>query len=103
MIIDYWYKNYSLGLEIYIWGNLPEKDNIIIYIFKNKISEILKRATYKYENNQFFWIAKPYPDISENIIDLIINEIIDDINKPKYEDPISQQVILMLFQKISKY
>ena len=89
-------KNICLGLKIYICGFLQEKNNVIRKLFKNEIKhqKYAQRATHQYETDQFFWIAKTYPDLSENTIDLIINEIIEDINRPKEKDPINQQVIL---------
>ena len=103
-------NNNSLGLKIYICGNLPEKEKVRKDLFNNKINheKYAKRATYQYQTDQFYWIAKTYEDLSENTIDLIVNEIIEDEDKPKEEDRIKQQVILcfgsenikLLFNKI---
>ena len=95
-------KNNSLGLKIIICGNLPEKDKVIKDLFKNEIEyeKFETRGTYQYKTDQFYWIAKTYEDLSENSINLIVNDIIEDMNKPKDEGPtIDQQVILCFGSK----
>ena len=83
--------NKFLGLKIYICGNLPEKEKVVTDLFHEKYTD---NETYQHKSNQFLWIAKIYPDLSEKSIDLIIDEIIKDIDKPKELKPINQQVIL---------
>ena len=72
--------NKFLGLKIYICGNLPEKEKVVTDLFHEKYTD---NETYQHKTNQFLWIAKIYPDLSEKTIDLIIDEIIKDIDKPK--------------------
>ena len=94
-------KNKTLGLKINICGNLPEKDKVITELFQNKIEheKYAERACYQFETDEFYWIAKTYKGLSENTLDLIVNEIIEDEDKPKEEDPIHQQVILFFGSK----
>ena len=105
-------KNKALGLKIHICGNTIENADIISGIFNEELKDIKyqERAELQYKTNQFYWIAKNYPNISEETINTIVNEIVDDIDKCIESKPITQQVILCfgidniqsLFDKIKK-
>ena len=86
----------TVGLKIHICGKTQENRNTINDIFKDELNDIKykKRATHQCRNNQFYWISKTYPDLSENTVDSIVNEIVNDTDLPKESDPINQQVIM---------
>ena len=86
----------TVGLKIHICGKTQENRNTINDIFKDELNDIKykKRATHQFRNNQFYWISKTYPDLSENTVDSIVNEIVNDTDLPEESDPITQQVIM---------
>ena len=88
--------NTTLGLKIHICGKTQENRNTINDIFKDELNDMkyIKRATHQLRTNQFYWISKTYPDLSENTVDSIVNEIVNDTDQPKGSEPITQQVIM---------
>ena len=70
-----------------------EKKNVQEALFSKEIDKnLINRGTHQYKTNQFHWIAKIKQDLSEETIDSIINEIIEDTDS--IIDSISQNVIL---------
>ena len=106
-------KIIEFGLKIYICGDLPEKDKVIRDLFTKGISDKRYRTkgTYEFKTDQFYWISKIYPDLSEQTINSICGEITEDTNSNKENEiQIEQNVILcfdsknieQLFEKIKE-
>ena len=106
-------KIIEVGLKIYICGDLPEKDKVIKDLFTKNISDKRYRTkgTYEFKTEQFYWISKIYPGLSEQTINSICEEIKEDIDSNKdNEIQIEQNVILcfdsknikQLFEKIKE-
>jgi len=96
-------KNTKLGLKIHICGNNSHRKDVINELFSStKITDnnYTKRATNEFKTDQFYWIAKIYKDFSEKIIEEIMHDIENDIDKEKPN--ITQQVILCFFSEKNK-
>ena len=92
-------KIIEVGLKIYICGYLPEKNKVIKDLFSKNISDkrYLSKATHEFKTDQFYWISKIFPDLSEQTIDSICKEIREDIDSNKENEiQIEQNVIICL-------
>jgi GTP-binding protein EngB required for normal cell division len=76
----------ELSLKIYVFGNLPQRQQFI-EIFNKKISD--SRYSHlgdcEFKTDQFYWILKIVPDLSKNTIESQLNEIEEDFNKRRIE------------------
>ena len=86
-------KNTELGLKVYICGDLPEKNKLINDIFNKKISDktLFEKANQEFKTDQFYWIARIFPNLSNQTIDLIKEEIQKDFDSTPQ---IEQNIIL---------
>ena len=95
-------KIIEIGLKIYICGDLPEKDKVIKDLFTKNISDKRYRSKgeYEFKTDQFYWISKIFPDLSEQTVDSICKEITEDMDSNKdNEIQIEQNVILCFDSK----
>ena len=86
-------NNTELGLKVYICGDLPEKNKLINDIFNKKISDktLFEKANQEFKTDQFYWIARIFPNLSNQTIDLIKEEIQKDFDSTPQ---IEQNIIL---------
>ena len=84
-------KNTELGLKVYICGDLPEKNKLINDIFNKKISDkmLIQKGNLEFKTDQFYWIARIFPNLSNETIASIKKEIKIDVDSiPQIEQNI---------------
>ena len=92
----------DIGLKIHIFGDNPRKKDMIeqiFYIKKISNKQYINRASRELKTDQFYWIAKLYENFTDNTINEIMQDIMeDDRNIPS----IKQQVILYFTSENNK-
>ena len=97
----------ELSLKIYVFGNLPQRQQFID-IFNKKISDnrYLNLGDSEFKTDQFYWILKKVPDLSKNTIESQFKEIEEDFNKRGIEQNVivffEDNNIDTLFNEIQK-